>query len=157
MSSASRPFSVEPAPTPFTTADHKAPDVTLPLLRLSWTRERQRQRDRDRQRETEIETERQRQTETDRQRQRYTETEIETERQRQTQTDRDRDTQRQRETDSLSLSQYCVHSPVTNSCLQINVSALLDVGWLVECCFTSTETIGLLGTGLLDFVLIAFI
>ena len=135
MSSVSRPFSVEPAPTPFTTADHKAPDVILPLLRLSWTIERQRQRDRDRQRETEIETERQRQTETDRQRQRDTET----------------------ERDRLSLSQYCVHSPVTNSCLQINVSALLDVGWLVECCFTSTETIGLLGTGLLDFALIAFI
>ena len=28
---------VEPVPTPFTTDDHKAPDVTLPLLRLSWT------------------------------------------------------------------------------------------------------------------------
>ena len=26
-------------------------------------------------------------------------------------------------------------------------SLSLSVGWLVECCFTSTETVGLLGTG----------
>ena len=36
--------------------------------------------------------------------------------------------------------------PQHHNCLKKSLS----VGWLVECCFTSTETIGLLGTGAQD-------
>ena len=88
VSSVSRPFSVEPAPTPFTTDDHKALDVTLPLLRLSWTRERQTERDRDRERQRQTETDRDR--EKQRQRDRDTEIERHTDRQRQRQTETER-------------------------------------------------------------------
>ena len=32
----------------------------------------------------------------------------------------------------------------------VNAGVILVVGWLVEGCFTSTETLGLLGTGAQD-------
>ena len=38
-------------------------------------------------------------------------------------------------------------SKLYQECNGLEPLSLQSVGWLVECCFTSTETVGLLGTG----------